>query len=387
MSGRSPVNVVQLTPPGRGAIATLLVEGPGAVGLLQRHFRSNSGRPLESRPAGQLVVGRFGREPGEEVVVRRRSDESVEVHCHGGHAAVAMIREALVEAGGRVVAWQDWAVGRYEDPITAAAHIALAEARTERTAVILLDQYQGALRRALDQIEEALRNGDAPTASRQIETLTARAELGRHLTRPWRVVLTGAANVGKSSLINALVGYPRAIVHHTPGTTRDVVSVTTAVDGWPIELSDTAGLPTANGANEGPEAVEKTLGESVNEGALQRAGIQRAREKTAGAELVILVFDASLPWSPADQALTEAWPEGLVVHNRSDLPPAAGGRPPGVRTSALKGDGIEALAQAIADRLVPHPPAAGTAVPFTAGQIEHLAGCRLRAGGDKGPLD
>ena len=65
MSGRSPVNVVQLTPPGRGAIATLLVEGSGAVELLGRHFRPNSGRPLRSRPADQLVVGRFGREPSD----------------------------------------------------------------------------------------------------------------------------------------------------------------------------------------------------------------------------------------------------------------------------------------------------------------------------------
>jgi tRNA modification GTPase len=180
MSGKLPVQVVQLTPPGRGAIATLLVEGPGAVKLLQGRFFPNSGQPLHSRPTDQLVVGRFGTEPGEEVVVRRRSHQSVELHCHGGLAAVAMIQEALVERGGRTVAWQDWVAGCRQDPITAAARLALAEARTERAAAILLDQYRGALRNALEGIEEALRNHDAPTARRQIGTLLAHSDVGRH---------------------------------------------------------------------------------------------------------------------------------------------------------------------------------------------------------------
>lgn len=374
MSGSAAVQVVQLTPPGRGAIATLLVEGPGAVELLRGRFLPNGGQPLDCRPADQLVVGRFGRVrsaghgacpvewAAEEVVVRRRSDDWIELHCHGGDAAVAMIQATLVERGGRVVAWQDWVVGHHPDPIATAAHSALAEARTERTAAILLDQYRGALRRALEEIDEALRRKDSHSAGRLIETLLARAELGRHLTRPWRVVLTGRANVGKSSLINALVGYPRAIVHHTPGTTRDVLIAPTAVNGWPIELSDTAGW-------------------HASDAALHRAAVDRTAEELAVAALVVLVFDASLPWSEADRALVEAWPQGLVVHNKCDLPPSGGERPPGLSTSALRADGIEALGRAIADHLVPQPPPSGVAVPFTAGQIEHLASCQAKAGG------
>jgi tRNA modification GTPase len=389
MSGRSAVQVVRLTPPGRGAIATLLVEGPGAVELLGGLCFPNSGRPLGCRRTDQLVVGRFGREPGEEVVVCRCSDKSVELHCHGGHAAVAMIQQALVERGGQVVAWQDWVVGHHRDPITAAAHIALAEARTERTAAILLDQYHGALRRALEEIDEALGRGEMLSAGRQIDALLTRAEVGRHLTRPWQVVLIGRPNVGKSSLINALVGYPRAIVHHTPGTTRDVVSATTAVDGWPIELSDTAGLSLPDGVHGGAAAgpVEREPWEGAglyqSEEALHQAGIGRARERLAGAELVVLVFDASEPWSAADGALIEAWPDGLVIHNKSDLPRTTGRRPPGLWTSALTGDGVDALGQALADGLVPEPPPPGAAVPFTSAQCERLAGYRLKAGGEQ----
>ena len=353
MSGTSQLQVVQLTPPGRGAIATILVEGPGAVEVVEAEFHAMSGRPLRACPGDRLVWGHFASETGEEVVVRRRSDGAVELHCHGGRAAAAMIETVLVERGCRAVAWQDWVVGHHQDPITAAAHRALAEARTERTAAILLDQYHGALRRALEEIEEALRAAEPQAAREKIGALLARADLGRHLVRPWQVVLAGGANVGKSSLINALVGYRRAIVHHVPGTTRDVVTANAAVDGWPVELSDTAGLPGGDDA-------------------MQRAGVELAEEKLSAADLVLLVFDASVPWSEADRALAESRPAALMIHNKCDLPPARCPRPSGLSASALTGRGIEGLVRAIADRLVPDPPPAGAAVPFTADQLEQL---------------
>jgi tRNA modification GTPase len=352
MSRRSPLQVVQLTPPGRGAVATLLVEGPGAVEIVRSKL-SAVGRPQAPLPVDRPVLRRFASESGEEVVVRRRPDDAVELHCHGGHAAVAMIERALVDAGCRAVGWRDWVADHHRDPIAAAACEALAEARTERTAAILLDQYHGALRRALDEIERAIGRNDFPSARKSIEALLARADVGRHLVRPWRVVLAGGANVGKSSLINALVGYQRAIVHHAPGTTRDVVTAGSTVEGWPVELSDTAGLRASG------DAVE-------------RAGVELARERLSAADLVILVFDISAAWEQSDRALVASWPDGLIVHNKCDLPPVGGGRPPGVVTSALTGEGMEGLVRGIADRLVRDPPPPGAAVPFAPEHFQHL---------------
>ena len=132
--------VVRLTPPGRGAIATILVEGPRATRLVESVFRPAGGKPLASYPGDRLVFGHFesgsqrpdrdsepvlsGSSPAEGVVVRRRSEESVEVHCHGGHAAVERIERALVAQGARAITWQDWATNQHRDPIAAAAHIA-----------------------------------------------------------------------------------------------------------------------------------------------------------------------------------------------------------------------------------------------------------------------
>jgi tRNA modification GTPase len=275
-----------------------------------------------------------------------------------------MIEQALATAGCRPVAWRDWIARQEPDPIAAAARTALAGAQTERTAAVLLDQYHGALRQALEETELLLRMGDQAAARRSIETLLARAILGRHLVRPWQVVLAGPVNVGKSSLINALVGYPRAIVHPAAGTTRDVVPVQTAIAGWPVELCDTAGLRSATHP-------------------VEQAGVARAEEGLAAADLVVLVFDRSAAWSAADQALVDAWPQTLVVYNKCDLPPAGGLRPEGLCTSALRGDGLHALPHAIAARLVPDPPPAGAAVPFTEEQVERLRaiGSRVQGSG------
>lgn len=392
MSARELLTLVRLTPPGRGAVATLLVEGPGALAAVASVFRPKSGRALDAEAFDRPVFGHFGSPDGEEVVVRCRSAESVELHCHGGHAAIERLEQTLIAQGGRPVSWQGWAVIHHEDPIVAAARIALAEARTQRTALILLDQFNGALSEAVRAMGESLHGGDAPKAGQQLDALLAHAPLGRHLTEPWRVVLAGAPNVGKSSLINALVGYQRAIVHHVPGTTRDVVTATTAIEGWPVELSDTAGLRETSHP-------------------IEQAGMELAQDRMGDADLVLLVFDSSQSWTDADRALCAAWPGAILVYNKADLgrekkrekggrhvlcndhasmAPASGpfrqkasvpfspldSCDHGLATVAVTGEGIEPLLRAIASRLMPDPPAAGEAVPFTPGQIDLLAQTR-----------
>jgi tRNA modification GTPase len=347
------LRVVQLTPPGRGAVACLLVEGPGASDMVQTLVQTRSGRPLADFPEDNLIVAHFNDENGEEIVLRRRSVHSVELHCHGGYAAAAMIEETLRQLGCRVVAWQQWISDSQTDPISAAALVSLADAPTRRTAGILLDQYHGALGRAFDAIEQDIKEKNFVAARSRVESLTAHISLGSHLTKPWRVVVAGPPNAGKSSLINAMVGFQRSIVHHAPGTTRDAVTAATAMDGWPVELCDTAGL------HAGAQGIEK-------------AGVELARQRISDADLVILVFDLTSNWSASDQALADSFPNALRVHNKVDLQYANDNRPKGLYTSAQSGVGIDELIIKIANLLVPIPPPPGAAVPFTLEQIERI---------------
>jgi tRNA modification GTPase len=161
----------------------------------------------------------------------------IEVHCHGGRRVVQWVVDQFLASRERK---------RPERRATPAADAAgspsnlalaqLIQAPTLRTAAILLDQYHGAF-------DRAIRDPD------QFAELASWASLGRHLVAPWKVAVAGPPNVGKSSLINALAGYQRSVVSETAGTTRDVVTVQVAFDGWPVELADTAGL-RASGAAE-----------------------------------------------------------------------------------------------------------------------------------------
>jgi tRNA modification GTPase len=345
---------VRLTPNGRGAISTVLVAGKEAVATVAALFRPANGRPLASLPFGRIVFGLWGEEPGEELVVVCHSAERVEVHCHGGRAAVAAVVDLLVHAGCRETPWQEWIREETHDVIEAAALEALAQARTLRTAVILLDQSRGALRRAVDEIIRDLKCGNSASvqaALARLQSLVGRAALGRHLVEPFQIVLSGKPNVGKSSLVNALLGYRRSIVYDEPGTTRDVVTATTAFDGWPVELSDTAGL------RGGGDAVES-------------AGVRLAYEQLARADVRVLVFDSSQPWSADDDALLGEWPDALVVHTKSDLPrDTSRPRPSGVDASGVVPGGADELVRAIGARLAPEPPPPGAAMPFNELQI------------------
>lgn len=372
---------VLLTPVGRGAVATVLVEGTNATEAVGRWFQPASGKLLCEIALGRIVFGRWRTEEGEgeELVVCRRSDTQIEVHCHGGVAAAENILQSLAKEGFATFDWQTWARHTGPDPIAATARVALAASRTERAALVLLDQYNGALRTAIERAATYCEVGKLEQAASELNELLRYENLGRHLATPWRVVLAGAPNVGKSSLINALLGFERAIVFDEPGTTRDVLTALTALDGWPVELADTAGLRTADDD-------------------IEAQGVAKAREQIAAADLVLLVFEASQPWSPADQALADSVPTALVVLNKCDLLPvvaacraamdrgenidsaavgnAVYGVPPGspdrIYTSATTGVGIEELTREISRRLVPEAPPSGAAVPFTCEQVKDI---------------
>ena len=356
--------VCVLTPEGRGAIAVARVWGPGAVGVADAAFRPVKGRRLADSPPGMPRFGHVGAGAGDEVVaVVIESDvPEVEIHGHGGPSAVALVVDALVAAGAERRPPSAWIRHATRSRIQAEAHVDLALAPTLRAAEILLDQMHGALERELAEIGQLLRTGSTEALDR-LERLIARGAVGLRLTRGWTVVLAGRPNVGKSRLLNALAGYERAIVSPMPGTTRDVVSLRTALDGWPVELSDTAGLRAE------PDAVEAE-------------GVALARAHQAGANLTLLVLDRSESLTEVDRVLLEERSDALIVANKSDLPSAWTTGPAMLTVSAERGDGIEALMAAIARRFVPGPPEPGSGVPFRPRHLRLLEAARdaLRAG-------
>ena len=370
MSGRETTCVCVLTPSGRGAVAVVAVEGSAAVAAVDRYFQAANGRNLDKQPLGRILYGHWSDSQGEDLVVCRRADESLEIHCHGGRQSSAQIVADLVNAGCTQIDADAWLTCQQECPLTAAAHLVMSQATTLRAATILLDQYHGALQREIEAIVVDLKGADlekenAAGAIARLESLLHHAEFGKHLTEPWRVVIAGQPNVGKSSLINALVGYERAIVFDQPGTTRDVVSAATAIEGWPVELSDTAGL------HETDDQIET-------------AGISLARERLAAADLVVWVLGAEESGScyeNASMGLAREQAEAvgvrldvtqtLVVLNKIDLADfTVDKKSPSIGTCAVEGTGIAELLSAIATRLVPNAPSPGAAIPFAPEQVE-----------------
>jgi tRNA modification GTPase len=359
-----PTTTMLLTPVGRGAVATIVVRGPEACAVVQRHFQHAGRRSLSGSPAGRILFGRWGAPAGEEMVACRLPNGDIELHCHGGRLAASRILDDLAHEGCRIAPFSPL-LNHDGTLIQREALAALAVARTERTAAILLDQYQGTLERECREILVNCQTSIARTAQR-LTQLLARGPLGLHLTRPWKIVLAGQPNVGKSSLMNALLGYERAIVFDQPGTTRDAVVTETALAGWPVELSDTAGL-------------------RLTVDALELAGIERARQQVAQADCLLLVFDASQAWSGQDEQLLAAYPQAVVIHNKADQA-IDQPRPAGLRTVAIGKRGIEELIGAVVQRLVPYNPPEQSAVPFSARQIAWLQAAHRAATQGDPPL-
>ncbi len=274
----------------------------------------------------------MGHGKGDEVVVLNVDDSEIEIHAHGGQVALASVLNDLRAEGVAVESAQaksefDWL---------------LARASTLRVVDVLLDQGGGAFDREMARIG-TLRVDDRRVA---VQSLLNLAKFCLHLDRGWSVVLIGRPNVGKSRLLNAIAGFDRAIVSPIAGTTRDVVTARIAIDGWPVELCDTAGV------REAAHAVEAS-------------GIALANEARARADLVVVVLDRSCPLTRDDQELIDDFPDALLVANKSDMRPSWSELTFGaLAISAATHEGLAQLLARISSRIVPSPPPPGTILPI-----------------------
>ena len=238
---------------------------------------------------------------------------------------------------------------QFESHWLTSTQMALANAPTTRTAKLLLRQSE-LLPPAIAAIESLIEAGNHQQADQTIQEMLRWGDFGVHLTKPRSVVFCGQPNVGKSSLVNTIVGFQRAIVHDVPGTTRDVVSQSTAIDGWPVILRDTAGLRESNDL-------------------IESKGIEKAKAEIEAADVKICVFDGSTPWTAEDQTILDSVQPHLIVGNKVDR-----SKPDSqenlkannhLETSASTGQGIENLIAQIATVMVPELPEKHQAFPVT----------------------
>jgi tRNA modification GTPase len=348
-------SVAVWTPAGRGAVATIRAGGDLRLlaDAVDQWFHAANGRSLVGLPIGALCFGRWGRATSEDVVVCRTDREVVEIHSHGGLSAVRRILTDLMQRGCETVDWSEQC--QSATSMLACEHAAaLSRATTVRAAAWIAAQA-GQFERVISKLAPLVGRGEWIALQQAADEILRWTKFGLHLTRPWTAVLAGRPNVGKSSLINALVGFDRSIVFDQPGTTRDLLTADTVLDGWPVRLLDTAGL--RGSADE-----------------LESAGITRARCALADADCRILLIDVSQPPHADDLRLISDSPDALIVANKSDLPDVWGTRVPSrtMRVSALRRTGLSELSAAIVQRLVPQVPSIDAVMPLTERQVREL---------------
>ncbi len=334
-----------LTAPAPSGIAVILLKGPGAEGILARSFRRPGRKPLPrtDRAAFGLIEDR-GRTLDEAIVVRTACppQEAFEVCCHGGTAAARAIVGLFVESGARELPWS-----RLVPPRTLEYELleALLAADGEIQAALIAHLQQGVLRGALSELVGILGKGcrdkDGTKIDGPFRDLLETFRKGRFLAAPPLVLIAGAANAGKSTLFNAILGESRALTSPLPGTTRDPVEARFLLDGFPVRLVDTAGF------------------ERSGSDRLTGQGRSIARRLIAESDAVIcLVNDEA--GEIAEEAPAE-WDEArtavLPVRNKHDLRPRSpgGGEPSRVEgsqaplpVSALLNEGLDSLLEKLA---------------------------------------
>ncbi len=356
------------TPPGEGALHGILLLGSSARDVLGQLFRPVRGdRP--DLADGSLALGQIVHrdEVIDDVVVAvppadLLGEPVVHLTCHGGRLILQRLvdlfgQNGLVRLGPDELAARMCA-GGHLDTVQAEAARALPGCLTWRSVRVLAGQLGGALGR---RIEELARRDDTDG----IDALLATAPFGRALLEPPRVALVGRPNVGKSSLMNRLVGYDRSIVCDRRGTTVDRLGVLVELEGVAVELVDTGGIMTPD---------DRELDDPIHRGAAEAS--RRAIDE---ATLPVLVLDATEP-TATDALYDELVARGaLAIYNKVDLVAATpdDGR---LAVSAKTGAGLDALLGAIAHGLWPVQPGDDDAVVFTARQQDVLEQAREATG-------
>jgi tRNA modification GTPase len=350
--------IAPFTGPGPAAVTGFRVSGPEAWRIAQTLAH---GRPREPEPlrayVQKLVTGEDGVLLFYADGASYTGDETAEIFAHGGPVTARVLVQSAVQAGAR-----EALPGEFTERAFLNGRLALSEAEavaelihaeTSDAFELALRNHRGALQTVVGQLREAwlgmLAQVEASTDfSEEIgefdydharsQLATARPLLDRLLRdadrseivrRGFRIAILGRPNVGKSSLLNALLGRSRAIVTDIAGTTRDTLEESIDVSGRRLVLVDTAGL------REATDTVE-------------RIGIDRSHEAAQSADLVLLLFDLATGWTDDDQRLARRYRNALIVGNKSDLAPQ---REVALGISAHTGAGIDALLEVIASRM------------------------------------
>ena len=331
--------VALATAPGESAIAVIRLSGPSALSIAARRFQGRNSP--EHSVSHRILFGTFladDRSPIDTVLVSvfraphsYTGEDVVEISSHGGRAIPRVILDALIAEGARPARPGEFTERAFRnekiDLAQAESVAALVKARSERAAKAARAALGGALSRRIEALDRELVPLLAEVEARidfpgdvgdtlDGKALAARCGALAASLREWvdrlpsarrrqeglRVALLGRPNVGKSSLLNALVGYERAIVSEVPGTTRDTVEESIWIDGVELRLSDTAGI-------------------RESEDPIERLGLDRTSHAAREADLAVLVLDRSEPGSRGDRAAAAAVLDRPVVvaWNKADL--------------------------------------------------------------------
>ena len=329
-----------VTPLCEGGIGKIVVSGPDALSLVSKVFKGKKVADLCKAESGKLHYG-YIYEDGQridEVILHTlgkqdsfTGEDVVEINCHGGIRVVVRTYQCLGSLGAEGVPWDALLLQSQEngklDFIQKEAVQEIVGAHTKLGVKVLLYQYAGALSRALQRgldiiegmrrschsaarsQETSLRTGfkgenDAAVAAFTdgIEQLLATASYGMALTTPQTLVILGKPNVGKSTIMNAILDEDRSLVHHEPGTTRDYVSECISVSGIPFEIVDTAGV--------------RDTGDVI-----ESMSIEITFEQLCRARKVLVVFDNARPFDREDEGILKALDLWVARENADDLQP------------------------------------------------------------------